>query len=265
MKCIVDSRHEKVVFLFTKNNYNIYLCEKCKTIMAEVSFVHEQYESKDYYTVKYTEVKQIEKFWGFRFDYILRKLSKYKIQSILDVGAGNGFFVWKSRETLKIKSEGVEIAKNERDFAKKTFNIELNSDLNSCNTNYDALTLFNVIEHVEDPYLLLNNLKNKIKPQGIIAITTPNPKGFQRIFFGLKNWVMIMPPHHINIFSKQSLIEILENVNFEILHYETLNTYFCADFFTKYGTRFQIVRRIIMFIFRILNIGADHFVIAKKL
>jgi len=191
----------------------------------------------------------------------MRNLNK----SILDVGAGNGFFVWKSIKKLKIKSEGVEIAKNERDFAKRIFNIELISDLNSCKTNYDALTLFNVIEHVEDPYLLLKKLKDKIKQQGIIVITTPNPKGFQTIFKGLKNWVMIMPPHHINIFSKQSLIEILEKVNFEILHYETLNTYFCADFFTKYGTRYQIVRKTIMFVFKILNIGADHFVIAKKI
>lgn len=99
---------------------------------------------------------------------------------------------------------------------------------------------------------------------GILILTTPNPKGFQVLIKGLNRWVMIMPPHHINLFSKAALLEILENTGFELLQYETLNTYFMADFLSKHGTKYQIIRRIVMYLFKFLNIGADHLIIAKQ-
>ncbi|MFZ4796167.1 MAG: hypothetical protein ACOYMA_01650 [Bacteroidia bacterium] len=110
MKCVVNDKHEKIKYIFIKDNYDIYICEECKSIMADVSFVHEQYESDDYYTVKNTNIEYIEKFWGFRIEYILNKIKKYKIGSLLDIGAGNGYFVWKARNKYNINCEGTEIA-----------------------------------------------------------------------------------------------------------------------------------------------------------
>jgi hypothetical protein len=75
---------------------------------------------------------------------------------------------------------------------------------------------------------------------------------------------MIMPPHHLNLFSKYGMKKLLLDNNYEILIYETLGTYFEADFFTKYGSKYQIIRRVVMQIFKIIGIGADHFIIAKK-
>lgn len=264
MKCITENNHIRIGYLFTKNNYKIYQCKDCGAIMADVAFNKEQYEKDDYYTVIYKSYKEIDRFWGFRYKYILNILSAFKVRNLLDFGAGNGFFTYLAKEKYKLNADGYEISENEIAFAKNTFNIELKNKWKECANNYDIVTLLNVIEHVPEPKGILCSVLEKIEKDGILVITTPNPNCFQTLLKGLENWKMIMPPHHINLFSKIALIEILHNKGLSIIKYETLGTYFAADFFTKHGTNYQIVRRFVRVLFKILNIGADHFIIAKK-
>jgi 2-polyprenyl-3-methyl-5-hydroxy-6-metoxy-1,4-benzoquinol methylase len=264
VRCPINNNHLRVKFLFLKNGFNIYKCYDCGTIMADVQYVMDQYEKDDYYTIKYEKLSEIDRFWGFRFRYILNKISKYSDGKILDYGAGNGYFSYLATNNYNKLCDGYEISKTEIEFAKRLFNIELLGDLDQCSEKYDIVTLFNVLEHVPYNDNVFDSILGKVKKNGIIVITTPNPHSFQTIFKSLKKWVMIMPPHHINLFSKKGMEEILDNREYEILKYETLSSYFSADFLTKYGSDFQIIRRVVMFIFNKLRIGADHFIIARK-
>ena len=49
--CIVSGRHAPPARAFVKNGVDIYTCPTCGCIMADLDFVHDQYESSNYYTM----------------------------------------------------------------------------------------------------------------------------------------------------------------------------------------------------------------------
>ncbi len=46
-----------------------------------------------------------------------------------------------------------------------------------------------------------------------------------RRILGLEKWNMVAPPHHINLFTRVALEEMLEHAGFEVLEYSTISTY----------------------------------------
>jgi hypothetical protein len=73
---------------------------------------------------------------------------------------------------------------------------------------------------------------------------------------------MIDPPHHINLFSRQSLERILAARQMRVVRYETLSTY--INFVRKHDTDSLLLRRLFFNALRMAHAGADHFVIAQK-
>ena len=56
-----------------------------------------------------------------------------------------------------------------------TFNADICSidDIEKIKDQYDAILLFEVLEHVSNPFLALQNLRKKISGNGLLYITTP--------------------------------------------------------------------------------------------
>jgi hypothetical protein len=79
---------------------------------------------------------------------------------------------------------------------------------------------------------------------------------------GLRNWGMIQPPHHINLFTRQGLDTLIERSGFRLMHYETLSTY--MEWLWKYDTRDEHLRHILFDLLRRTGLGADHFYIAQR-
>ena len=79
--------------------------------------------------------------------------------------------------------------------------------------------MLNVVEHLADPIKSINQIKEILKPNGILVIDVPNEfNDFQiaaRDTHNLDSW-WIAPPNHLNYFSKDSLSNLLEHMGFEI-------------------------------------------------
>jgi SAM-dependent methyltransferase len=88
------------------------------------------------------------------------------------------------------------------------------------NTKFDVIILSHVIEHLPDPYGLIKDLKNLCTSKGRVIITTPNAKSLCALIFG-RYWRGLEPPRHFNIFTRESLIELLENSGYQITLAET--------------------------------------------
>ena len=262
--CVVDSNHGKAKKAYVKANNDVYLCSVCGSIMIDIEFNQRQYERENYYTMIHKNKSDIENVWGLRWRYILNRIFDYKRpSSLLDVGAGNGYFVSLASGEYKVNSVGLEISEKEIEFARDILKVNLiNEDVMNHNKEYDVVTSFNVIEHVPEPQRFLSGLIKRLNQNGILVLTTPNPSCIQAVSKGLKNWCMIDPPHHINLFSRNGLKTLIENNNLVELRYETLSTR--LKFTRKIDTDNLLLRRLFSHALRILNLGADHLLIAKK-
>jgi 2-polyprenyl-3-methyl-5-hydroxy-6-metoxy-1,4-benzoquinol methylase len=263
--CVVNADHRLDQKSFRKNGADIYRCGDCGCIMADIAFEHAQYESGNYYTLSRKTLASIDYEWGFRWRYILNKIARLgHFSSLLDIGAGNGYFVSLAGKEFGIKANGIEISTEEIRFARDVIGVQLiNEDIARHRSNYDVVSCFNVVEHVADPHSLLSAAISRIKPGGLLVLTTPNPGCIHARLKGLQKWNMVDPPHHINLFSRKALEGMLRNDGMAILDYETLSTY--INFVRPFDTKDLLFRRMFFYTLRSANLGADHFLISRKL
>jgi SAM-dependent methyltransferase len=261
--CVTNPAHPTPVFAFAKKGTDIYVCEKCGSIMADLDFVQEQYEDDSYYTMEFESVSDIDLEWGFRWRYILSALKRYnQAPTILDVGAGNGYFVFLARKEFGWNADGVETSATESAYAARMFDVKfLNVELAEIPRTFDIVASFNVLEHVSDPAELLSVMRQRISPGGHLVLTTPNPACIQRRLKGLEKWGMVAPPHHINLFTRASLGDLLEQTGFAVVEYATLSTYINAV--RKFDTQNLVLRKAAFQALKSTRLGADHFLVCR--
>jgi SAM-dependent methyltransferase len=263
-RCVVSTTHARPVWTFAKQGTDVYECPTCGCIMGDVSFAQDLYESDGYYTLAHTTLSAIELEWGFRCRYILRKVAAWQAGvRLLDVGAGNGYFVFLAQHEFGMEADGVEVSNAEIEFARKEFGVRLHkAALHELPRSYDVVSSLNVLEHVKDPTDLLRDMTNRVRPGGLLVLTTPNPACIHRRLRGLKRWAMIDPPHHINLFPRAALEELIRGVGFSVLAYETVSTY--IRFVRSFDTRERLLRRTLFQTLRWLGLGADHLFMARR-
>lgn len=262
-ECVVEPGHAPLRREFAKNGVDIYTCGHCGCIMADIDFVHDQYEEDGYYTMAFKTKAEIEDHWGFRWRHILRTLHRYSgVLHLLDVGAGNGYFVHIARTEFGMHADGVEISAAEVAYARQMFGISLKrGDLRDIGGEYDVVTSFNVIEHVTDPAALLAGMRQKLRHGGLLVLTTPSPACVHRRVKGLQAWGMVQPPHHINLFSRDALVTLLNRGGFEVIESSTISTY--INFVRRFDTGSLLLRRAMFSLLKLTGLGADHFLICR--
>jgi len=84
---------------------------------------------------------------------------------------------------------------------------------------FDIISLFNVFEHLSDPVIKLKQIKSILNEDGILVIDVPNDfNQFQlagKEMHQLKEW-WVQSPIHLNYFSNDSLINLLNKMGFEV-------------------------------------------------
>ena len=87
--------------------------------------------------------------------------------------------------------------------------------------SFDVVSLLNVLEHVSSPRVILEQVKDLLKPgSGIVVIRVPNDfTSIQQIAQAklLKEPWWVAVPDHINYFSTESLQRLLTSMGFETL------------------------------------------------
>jgi len=129
---------------------------------------------------------------------------------LLDVGCGNGSFLWLMNE-LGWNVAGIEPdGRAAHVAASMGFNVTQCGieDSNLEPSSYDAVTLSHILEHVTDPKAVFNKLVLCLKPGGILVSISPNPVGMLARIFG-KNWRALDPPRHLVLLSPRGYNGIL--------------------------------------------------------
>lgn len=150
--------------------------------------------------------------------YLLNKFTK-STKTVLDFGCGSGSLV------KYLLSNGYKaFAYDKSEIIKKYLasqSIPFYEKLSEIPNNYfDVVTCFDVIEHVTNPNMLIQNIKRKIKKGGILVLSTPNSRGLSAKILGKKWWVF-GPTAHFVLFSPYSIKLLITKMGLEVLDLST--------------------------------------------
>jgi len=146
---------------------------------------------------------------------------------LLDVGCGNGRFLSLLREFGAPEWKLVGIDFDEAAAAQcRALGFEAHAgrieDLDLGESNFDAVIMLQLIEHVEDPVAISRAVFRLLRPGGIFVVETPNLGGLDHAWFQGRWWGHYHFPRHWNLFSTASLRRMLEGAGFQIAHSEFL-------------------------------------------
>ena len=82
---------------------------------------------------------------------------------------------------------------------------------------FNAITMWDVLEHFSRPDLAIRNASKILKPGGILALNTPDSASLPAKILG-KRWHLLVPPSHLHYFNKKNLGSLLKRNGFEILY-----------------------------------------------
>ena len=199
-------------------------------------------KSKKKYAEKYVGItpKDYEELED-RHKKVLDIFSRYRFEKILDVGCGDGNFSVQLKEACKAKEVyGIEISEKGAEMARKNgakCYLDVDEENFPFEDNYfDAVTAFEIIEHLFDPDHFLEEVYRVLKSNGIFVLSTPNLASIHNriaLLFGYQPFSVMVSlnnsvrhlgfsaggaaPDHIRFFTLRSLKELLEIHKFEIL------------------------------------------------
>ena len=125
----------------------------------------------------YSKNKSIKRIFFKRFEKALALLKENKINSILDIGCGDGIFtnILKNKENYK-EVVGVDYNKNIESLNKVYKNIKfIRADLYKLNLDkkFDAVTCLDVLEHFENVNIVLNRIDSVLRTGGYLVVSGP--------------------------------------------------------------------------------------------
>ena len=129
---------------------------------------------------------------------------------LLEVGPSRGTFAYLAKES------GFEVSVIERDeeccrFLRATAGIEAlpSTDPTAAIRQQepcDVIALWQVIEHLNDPWDFIRAAASKLKPGGILVLATPNPDSLQFKTFG-RYWFHLDAPRHLQLIPAKLLTD----------------------------------------------------------
>lgn len=224
-------------FLKVGKNCKVIDCKTCEFIHLQP--IPPPEELKEAYSDKYYKIQkpqylkrdEEDKLWWKtvfqdRMDFVER-YSKKKKGRLLEIGSGPGSFLTFARSRgwsvlgIEPSIKAYKHSKLKRLRVINSFYQDI--DLKSL-TKFDAVVMFELLEHVPDPHELLKFSCKSLRHNGVICIAVPNDfNPLQDIANKIQrnNPYWIAPPFHINYFTPASLTNLLKRSGFDVIRTET--------------------------------------------
>lgn len=214
-----------------KNYHRFYKkCKNCGHYFSFLNFNINKIYKKEYSQKTYGNLLKIEKTFNRIVNLpksksdnknrILRCAKFIKGKNILDIGSGMGVFPYELKKKVKkLQINLLEKDKNLVKFLQKNFkknNIKTNIDYffkkRSYNNFFDFISINKVLEHIENPMIILGKLKKILKFRGILYIEVPDCKASLEGQFREEFFI-----EHLHVFSIKSLKNMIKKIKLKVI------------------------------------------------
>lgn len=183
-------------------------------------------------------------------DYLIGLLDRFGVDGgrVLDVGCGYGFLLGRlSREGLE--PVGLELSPHAGSKAVEHSGCPVvvasaENDLPLTSNVFDAVTLFDVVEHVRDVDRSLGELYRVLRPGGRLFMITLNRHSAARPLLG-RSWSWYKDPTHVHMFSPADLRRLALEEGFEVVGETTFFNFCSVGESTPWLKVFRRIRRVI--------------------
>ena len=170
--------------------------------------------------------------------------------NILDIGSGTGHFL-SAMKTRGWNVKGIEINDKARAFSIAEFGLDVNPPENLGllpPDSFDAITLWHVLEHFQDPFIFASEIVRLLKQDGVCLVALPNSSSFDASHYN-EFWAAYDVPRHLWHFTPETFKLFAEKNGFAIISVRSLplDIIYISMLSEKYkGSRFSFLKGMIM-------------------
>lgn len=242
-------------YFLTKQDFEILECPSCGLLFTtprpQGADLDQYYQSEEYYSHQENKMGFIPKVYEAVKSINLKNKVSMAIGGLpqgklLDIGCGVGDFL------VHVKQKqwdvvGVEPSEQARSIAEQRLQSKLllPNELHQLpDASFDVITMWHVLEHVDNLPDQVSELRRLLKPGGRLLIALPNYRSFDCIYYKDK-WAAWDVPRHLNHFSRSSIQNLFPSESFKQIETQKLkwDSYYISFLSERYlGHSLPLVR-----------------------
>ena len=209
-----------------KDHLALVRCLACDLVYVNPAFDEEHYR-EIYQSTEYQAIMKdlgieshdyrVERFGRERVEIMAAHLPQNRPIRYLDVGCSTGFVVEAARQVgwdalgIDLNPSAIEFGK-ERGLDLRAVTLDgAGFDLET----FDAVSLFDVVEHLLEPSTVVASAVKLLRPGGILFIYVPNYDSASRLLLGADAH-FIWPTHHLNYYTPETASDLLSRHGLEV-------------------------------------------------
>lgn len=207
-------------YTVSKEHFQLVQCDACDFVFTNprpaADELGQYYESEEYIShsnksndLVNTVYKIVRNFTLRSKTNLLNKLQPSQGQ-LLDMGCGTGEFIHSCQQS-GWNIQGIEPSPHAREQAEQLNGLTIHKDLFNLpdEAQFDAITLWHVLEHVPDLGATVEKLKRILKQQGVLVVAVPNYQAKDAALYG-EHWAAYDVPRHLYHFSQQTMAKLMK-------------------------------------------------------
>lgn len=221
-------------YFLSEENFVLFQCSQCEFVFTQShpgkENISSYYKSEAYVSHSNTRKGMVNRLYHLARGYMLgrkrkliQRLTQKRTGNILDIGSGTGFFLNHMKEH-GWEVTGIEPSEEGRKFCRDQFALETKDEktLFSLNeNNFDVITLWHVLEHVQDMDEYMIKIHSVLREDGILFVALPNLNSLDASIYKDK-WAAYDVPRHLWHFSPVSFQKLAAKYQFQLLKMKSM-------------------------------------------